>query len=214
MLGVDHDVLGSSRGSRVFTSATRTPVPLRYEYHESVSCATTSCAVRNRTIQPPKEAVIRDLITEWIGPVRAPAYLKSVGVRAPADLARVRVLATKTRPQAWADWLATSGNTVELRTHESFEHFYLLIQAAVCGLGVAVVPHMLVIDDLRSGKLVAPFGFLPGPRKLLLWVAPHLASRQEIQALESWLATQMRDSLRGVTKAPNPESRNRSRRAR
>ena len=154
-----------------------------------------SVAIRISTIQPPKDAIIRDLMTEWIGPVCSPRYLESACIRAPADLARARILATKTRSQAWTDWLAASGATMELRTHETFEHFYLLIHAAVCGLGFAVVPHMLVMGDLDSGKLVAPFGFVPGPHKLLLWIAPHLGMRQEIQTLEHWLETEMRASL-------------------
>jgi len=158
-----------------------------------------SVAIRSSTIEPPKDAIIRDLMIEWIGPVCSPEYLDSVRLKKPADLARARVLSTKTRAQAWPDWLAASGNgALELRPQESFEHFYLLIQAAACGLGVAAVPHMLVMQDLRSGKLVAPFGFLPGPRQLVLWVAPHLGLRQEIQALENWLAAEMRASVTGI----------------
>lgn len=42
-----------------------------------------------------------------------------------------------------------------------FEHFYLSIQAAVAGLGVAIWPRPLVLDDLQSGRLTAPFGFIP-----------------------------------------------------
>src|SRR4029453_12279303 len=164
-----------------------------------------SAAIRISTIQPPEGAILRGRMTEWIGPVCSPRYLESACIRAPADLARARILATKTRSQAWTDWLAASGGTMELRTHETFEHFYLLIHAAVCGLGVAVVPHMLVIGDLDSGKLVAPFGFVPGPHKLLLWIAPHLGMRQEIQTLEHWLATEMRASLSSVTKSSSAE---------
>ena len=35
-----------------------------------------------------------------------------------------------------------------------------MIQAAVYGLGVVMVPPMLVQDDLHSGKRMAPFGFV------------------------------------------------------
>ncbi len=157
-----------------------------------------SVAIRSSTIPPPKDAQIRELMVEWIGPVCSPAYLKSARMRAPANLERARILATKTRPQAWSDWVAASGHNLALQAQETFEHFYLEIYAAVCGLGVAMVPHMLVTEELISGNLVAPFGFLPGPRKLVLWVAPHLGYRQEIHALETWLAAEMRKSLRGV----------------
>lgn len=117
----------------------------------------------------------------------------------PEDLRGARLLATKTLPHAWADWLAAAGHEpMALPTHERFEHFYLLIQAAVCGLGVAAVPQMLVGDDLRAGKLVAPFGFVPGPRQLQIWIAPHLGSRADVHALERWLAEEMQDSVEAL----------------
>jgi hypothetical protein len=44
----------------------------------------------------------------------------------------------------------------------TYDHVYLLIQATVCGLGVAAVPPMLAMNDLLPGKWVAPSGSLPG----------------------------------------------------
>ncbi|MCB1540190.1 MAG: LysR family transcriptional regulator, partial [Rhodoblastus sp.] len=46
--------------------------------------------------------------------------------------------------------------------------------------------------DLRSGKLVAPFGFVPGPYRLVLWVAPHLRLRTDTRALVDWLTSEFR----------------------
>jgi DNA-binding transcriptional LysR family regulator len=42
----------------------------------------------------------------------------------------------------------------------TFEHFYQSLQAAVAGAGLAIGPAALVADDLRSGALVAPWGFV------------------------------------------------------
>lgn len=155
-----------------------------------------SVAIRSSTIVPPRDAVIRDLVTEWIGPVCSPDYLQTHGLTEIADLAGARLLSTRTRPEAWADWFALSGReTLDIGEQQSFDHFYLLIQAAVCGLGVALVPQMLVLDDLASGKLVAPFGFTPGPRRLMLWIAGHLAGRADTRALEEWLTREMRASV-------------------
>jgi hypothetical protein len=53
---------------------------------------------------------------------------------------------------------------------------------------------MLVEDDLRSGKLVAPFGFVPSRRKLVLWVAPNLDGRADVEAMAGWLAQEMQAS--------------------
>ena len=57
---------------------------------------------------------------------------------------------------------------------------------------MAIVPKLLVLDDLRSGKLVAPFGFVLGPHKLVLWIAPHLRTRPDTGALTAWLVTELR----------------------
>ena len=151
-----------------------------------------SVAIRIGNIQPPKEAIVRELIHEWIGPVVSPDYIKARGIQSPQDLASCALLATKTRPGAWADWMRATGQSFEADSAKYYEHFYLLIQASLCGLGVAMVPKLLVLDDLRSGKLVAPFGFVPGPNKLVLWIAPHQRNRPETRALVDWLTSEMR----------------------
>lgn len=152
-----------------------------------------SLAIRSSMIRAPKEVVIRKLLREDIGPVCHPAYAARLKLQAPEDLARARILGTATRPGAWDEWLSALGHPgLSLRSHEQFEHFYLLIQAAACGLGVAMAPKMLVLDDLRSGKLVAPFGFTPGPYKLVLWIAPHLRTRADTKALVEWLTAELR----------------------
>ena len=150
-----------------------------------------SVAIRVSTIASPPNALIRGLGTEWIGPVCSPEYLASTKLERPADLSQALLLFAKTRPNAWADWLVASENErVALKPQRSFEHFYLMIQAAAFGLGVAVVPHLLAIDDLQSGRVVAPFGFV-----LFLWIAPHLGSRKDVKALERWLTREMQDHV-------------------
>jgi LysR family glycine cleavage system transcriptional activator len=165
-----------------------------------------SVAIRNSTIEPPRSAIIRPLGIEWIGPVCSPNYLASLPLKHPRDISRAKLLATKTRPQAWIDWLATiNEDAVPVRMHQSFDHFYLMIQAAACGLGVAVVPHMLAINELHSGRLVAPFGFAPGRRELSLWIAPHLASRSDLKALEGWLLQELGEGLKDTASiVPGP----------
>jgi len=165
-----------------------------------------SVAIRISTIEQPPNAIIRGLGTEWIGAVCSPEYLASTKLEQPADLSQALLLFAKTRPSAWGEWLAASENErVVLKPQRSFEHFYLMIQAATFGLGVAVVPHMLAINDLESGRLVAPFGFVPGPRQLFLWIAPHLGSRKDVKALERWLTREMEDHVPGRSSSEEAE---------
>jgi DNA-binding transcriptional LysR family regulator len=108
-------------------------------------------------------------------------------------------MVSRTRTSAWADWANSSGASHHsFRIDEVFGHFYLLIQAAKCGLGVANVPRMLVRDDLNSGALVAPLGFVPGANRLCIWTAPHLARQPDTQRLVDWLTEELRASEGGL----------------
>ena len=152
-------------------------------------------AIRLSTRDVPKDAMKRDVVDEWIGPVCSAEYMQSVRIQSIEDLGRASLLATKTRSLAWSEWLLASGHAnTGLKIADSFEHFYLMIQAAKCGLGVANVPKMLVRDDLNAGTLVAPFGFVAGPNKVSLWIAPYRGSRTEAVALEDWLVEELQKS--------------------
>ena len=151
-----------------------------------------SVAIRNDMYRPPPTAVARLLLREEIGPVCHPDYARRLPLIAPPDLAGARLLATETRPGAWGEWTGAIGAAAPaLQAHEHFEHFYLVIQAAACGLGVALVPRLLVENELTSGQLVAPFGFTAGPHCLTLWTARHLAARADVQQLTAWIWREM-----------------------
>jgi len=152
-----------------------------------------SVAIRLSTIDAPKDVVRTDVVPEWVGPVCSPQYLRQKRFKSVGDLARARLMASRTRPSAWEDWARCSGQTdMTLRVDESFDHFYLLIQGARCGLGFANVPRMLVRDDLTSGTLVAPLGFVRGPNRLSIWTAPHLSRRPDVVKLVDWLHDELR----------------------
>jgi LysR family transcriptional regulator, glycine cleavage system transcriptional activator len=150
-----------------------------------------SVAIRISMIEPPKEVIIKEMIDEWIGPVCSPEFFAANKIKSPQDLEGCALMSTKTRPAGWTDWMRSSGRSFNFRAPNSYDHFYLLIQAAACGLGVAMVPKILVLDDLRSGKLVAPFGFVRGPYKIVLWIAPHLRMRPDTRALVEWLTAEL-----------------------
>ncbi|GAB2882261.1 transcriptional regulator GcvA [Paraburkholderia jirisanensis] len=104
-------------------------------------------------------------------PVCSPALLQRAPIRVADDLARHVLLHSDTRPDAWRQWLAAAGAKAKCRKKQSFDHFYLALQAAVDGLGVALGPVPLLDEELASGRLVMP---LEGPRIDMLgywWVA-------------------------------------------
>ncbi len=157
-----------------------------------------SVAIRLSSIEAPKEVVRTDVVHEWIGPVCSPEYLRHHRLESVQDLARARLMVSRTRPSAWDDWARCSGNSgMALQVDESFDHFYLLIQGARFGLCLASVPRMLVLGDLRSGTLVAPFDFARGPNRVSIWIAPHLVRRPDVTKLVDWLQDELREPERG-----------------
>lgn len=147
-----------------------------------------SVAIRSSAIPVPPDAIVQPLMQEWVGPVCSPEYAHSNAVRGVDDLARIRILHTLSRQSAWEDWAASIGQPhLAFERHEVFEHFYVALHAAACGLGIAVGPRVLVEDELEAGRLVAPFGFVAGRHQLVLWVAEHVAERKDVLALTRWL---------------------------
>ena len=56
---------------------------------------------------------------------------------------------------------------------------------------MALAPRLLVQDEIRHGHVIAPFGFVPGPHALSLWVAPHLRLRADVRRLSGWIESEM-----------------------
>lgn len=154
-----------------------------------------SVAIRNTMYTPPDDVVIVDMIAEEIGPVCSPEYLSRNQLRSSNDLKSARILGTATRKGAWAEWLVAFGeDTPEIGISEEYEHFYLMLQAAAFGAGVAIAPRYLVQREISAGLLVAPFGFVLGPHKLQLWIAHHLRLNHEVKALARWIETKMMEA--------------------
>lgn len=104
-------------------------------------------------------AVTRNLFPEWLGPVLSPDLAGTLTGKSAEELPGKLLLRTRTRPDAWPLWGQRAGNTPIDACGQVFEHYYFTLQAATAGLGICVAPWHLVIDDLRSGRLIAPLGF-------------------------------------------------------
>ena len=99
-------------------------------------------------------ATCHRLMGEVAVPVCAPS-LSSVSFEDPAQVAQYPLLQHATRPRAWAEWFAQHGvrNVPALRGMR-FDHFYAVIQAAIAGLGVALLPRFLVDKEIASRELI------------------------------------------------------------
>jgi LysR family glycine cleavage system transcriptional activator len=102
--------------------------------------------------------VLDHLMDEEVVVVGSPALCRKAGLAAPVDVAGQVLLQLSSRPDAWREWLDGVGlPRVDGRRGPRFEHFAMIIQAAVAGLGLAVLPRFLAEDELRQGLLVVPF---------------------------------------------------------
>lgn len=105
---------------------------------------------------------MRPFLSDERVPVCSPALLRRVPLRNVDALRRHTLLHTSSLPRLWPDWLAQV-QMAELRPAAAltFDHFYLTLQAAIDGIGIAMGPVALVAGDLADGRLVTPFA---GPR--------------------------------------------------
>jgi len=72
-----------------------------------------------------------------------------------ADVAKLPLLQSSTRPYAWRQWFASLGLSVERDlAGPRMELFSMLTEAAAQGLGAALVPSFLVEEELADGRLV------------------------------------------------------------
>ena len=98
------------------------------------------------------------LMDEELLVVCHPAMAATV-LKQPSDLSQATLLHLSLRPHAWRDWAAVAGVALSnALVGPRFELHAMVSQAAAAGLGAAVLPRFLILDELASGKLVSPFG--------------------------------------------------------
>ncbi len=133
----------------------------------------------------------KELMPELIAPVASPR-LRGLGeIRTPRSLAEQKLIDIRVRPDLWPRWFAFAG--VEERWFKRrlvVDQTWFAIQAAIEGLGVAVVPLAFVERALAAGQLVLPLKVRPCVSGAYHAVAlDHgQASRRARDAFLDWLA--------------------------
>jgi LysR family glycine cleavage system transcriptional activator len=136
----------------------------------------------------------RFLLGERRLPVCSPSLLTQLPLGDVADLSRHTLLHVTSMPRLWRDWLTEAKQSaLEPAASLSFDHFYLTIQAALDGLGVAMGPTALVADDLAAGRLVTPFPKISLPARSYFAYLPEARSNDPHNAVFcDWLEQQGR----------------------
>jgi LysR family transcriptional regulator, glycine cleavage system transcriptional activator len=107
-------------------------------------------------------------------------------------LNRVPRLALYTAPEDWGTWLEAaamtdSGQVVTLK----FDTYLAALQSALDGQGLVVAPDFLVADDIKAGRLVAPFNHkVPQPGAWYMICRKERMGEARIRQFERWLVEQ------------------------
>jgi LysR family glycine cleavage system transcriptional activator len=104
-------------------------------------------------------------------------------------LMQVALLQQSTRPGAWRKWFGALGLRRE-RDHVGarFELFSMLTEAAIHGMGLALIPRLLIEDELRRGLLVKAVEHPEFSDRSYYLITPvHKSEGEVLRTFQSWL---------------------------
>jgi LysR family glycine cleavage system transcriptional activator len=142
------------------------------------------------------DVISEKLVGEELVAVCSRSYLdKMTDANGNTDIHNYVLLQQTSRENRWQDWLLKNDvRDVNAWNGPRFEHFYMVMQAAVAGLGLALLPRLLVNDEVLAGRLIAPFGtsFVSGDAYCLVYPA----SKKNDPKLEHFRAWLLNESKR------------------
>jgi len=96
------------------------------------------------------------LMGEEALPVCSPRLTDTTQQHEPQDIAALPLLHLESRANAWHDWFAAQGLDLTINSPGMLcQQFSLVIQAAIAGVGVALLPRFLIRGELERRELVA-----------------------------------------------------------
>jgi LysR family glycine cleavage system transcriptional activator len=130
------------------------------------------------------------LLVEHLRPLCSPVLVEALGLRAIKDLARATLIHSS-NALTWVEYLRRAGE-VKLRPANELwlDRSTMAIEAAVNGLGVVLESEILAAEELRDGRLVAPFdtpAFHVEATSYFLVKSPDYRNANHVAAFEKWL---------------------------
>ncbi len=143
-----NDFLAKNPGVSVNLSTRILPFDLAAEHFDAAIQYGPGTAANTDSIKLLEEALL---------PVAAPDLKERLNVHTPADVAKAPLLHIETRPKAWQLWLKEQGISATPGGGMLFDQFSTIAQAAVHGVGFALLPGFLIERELKEGRLVVAF---------------------------------------------------------
>lgn len=129
------------------------------------------------------------LLAEEVVPVCSPPWLGRRRALTPAAIAELPLLQQSTRPGAWRQWFDAVGVAAPLAlSGPRYELFSMTAAAAAHGLGLALVPRLLIEAELARGELVVACDQpLKGERAYYLVTPERADERPVVTTFRAWL---------------------------
>lgn len=137
-----------------------------------------------------------ELFPDILVPICSPSLIRRRRIREARDVLRYPLIHTSTRRFAWPDWLRAQGvsnipKTVE--KHE-FSHFFISLEAAARGQGIAIIPRVILSHYKDVNRLVCPFASsVPSAGSYYVLTRETESRNREIHALRDWVLIESKD---------------------
>jgi LysR family glycine cleavage system transcriptional activator len=133
------------------------------------------------------------LCNEVIVPVACSSFVRKANVTQIDQLMSLPLLHVATRPKLWSEWFEMQGISSEASYRGCrFDQFAMIIEAAISGMGVALLPKYLIEGELASGRLTVLFDVPLQTEKSYFIARPEgRPDNQLVKAFQNWLLDQV-----------------------
>ncbi len=147
--------------------------------------------VNGGSVNPPYDA----LFPEELAPVAAPQFIADHRITTPAALMATPLILQNRRHNQWRDWFAALGlraeHALEGNSHDCMS---LVLEAALNGHGVALVPVQIARDLVAEGRLRIVFDVPRATdRSYVFSVQPAFARHKPVRQFRQWLLDTARE---------------------
>jgi LysR family glycine cleavage system transcriptional activator len=131
------------------------------------------------------EPGVTPFVRNALGPVMSPALAELSG----PDPLRAPRLAAQSHPEGWPIWAELAGVELPPAPERPFAHVHFAMDAALAGLGVAILSWPLVAEAVLAGRLLAPMGFRRSESAFAILAAPGAEGRR-LNRFTEWLVAE------------------------
>jgi LysR family glycine cleavage system transcriptional activator len=136
------------------------------------------------------------LCDEVLLPVCSPALSERCAFTQPRDVRDAPLLHMTSRPDAWEQWFAANGASEDTTHGMLFDQLTTLCEAAMAGLGVALLPEFLFRAELASGRLLKALDRPMAAQASYYLVWPiERASHPPLVAFRRWISQAIQQSV-------------------